>query len=432
MTVIAAGILFNAFATEQLHVRVVATYSALGLAPLHRLMAAWGSPSGVALGAAAATGLAALVTARGRSDAARVSSSAAFMCTLLSIVVVRNPLATLGFVPADGLGASLALQHPVWLLNVAGLLTMAATAPRALAIAVTPATIERNAGRWALLTMVAGSACLISWWYAGVAAGVTRIASPLAVQGGAGALLLIALAAGTRVLHKRLIHGTAAVTAGLGVAVTCVAILLAAPAPVATPPQRAVQFLAVTAVILAVWAVLTVRRETHGAGDTFQVFWSTSSLYTPAGVLLFLSLSCAVTALVGSALSRESRGSIASGDQYRSPFTGDPIVHLGLSRFEISGGQIVALALDHGGTLRQAQKREVVNVRGEPLAPVATPPAVFREGFSAIAVWMEDVLPGDAAQITVRKMPLAWLWPLAAALLVAACLVQFIMEETPR
>ena len=230
---VALGLLVNAFIGEDFAVRAVASHSALGLALPHRVPAVWGNPAGAALSAALVTGIAGLVVSRVTRTGAVVPAYAAFMCSLLSIAVMRSPLATLGFVPADGLGASLILQQPTFLISIVATLILAAVAPWSLSGAVAPgaAAIERSHWRISIVTLVAAGFTVLTWWYAGVASGLSRARSPLALQGGACALLIVSLAMSVRMLYvapPRTLRPSTR-TAGVAVSVVAIALLLAAP-----------------------------------------------------------------------------------------------------------------------------------------------------------------------------------------------------------
>ncbi len=436
MAAIAVGLLLNAFAGEDLAVRAVAQHSALGLASGQRLLAIWGSPPGAALGAAVVVGITGLLISRKAHTGTVLPAYAAFMCTLVSVPVMQSPLALLGFVPADGLGASLVLQQPVFLLSIVGILTLAATAPYTLGVAVAPGMRSREQTHWrsALMTLVAAGFTVLTWWYATVAAGLSRAQSPLALQSGYGALLVVAMVVGVRILYLAGPRDLKASTrmAGVAVAVAALAMLLAAPSPHST--QRAVQLLAVASALLALIALVLALREADSSSDTtpaaLRIMWPGRAVRGAPGVLVLLSLSCTAAALIGSSLTRESRTEVAPG-QSQTVATAVTLTHLGISRFEVSGGQIVAVALDRSGTLRQAQRRELVSVRGERLGPLVTPPAMFINLRFTVTVWLEEILREDAVQLTVRVVPLAMLWPVAVVLLLAAAVALFGRKGEP-
>jgi hypothetical protein len=415
-TAAAAALLTGGLLRADLTLSYVAQNITANLGTPSRLAALWAATPGSALAAATLVSVAGAALA---ADATALALLSIVVTALLAASISGGALAVLPWTPADGLGLTPALQHPL-----AGLAVGAACASVVCAtVAAARAGRGRGAGQGALPWICTAFATLliaaVSTATSAIRMGVTETAGMTA--GPAGVWLVAAVAAGWSALAVAR-SGAAPRTFLTAAAATLGAVMTAALAGLGqVAPGPAIQALAFMALVAGVYAALVWRKgEPRGR------------LGAPS-VLVLLALGALATSGALALCRAIVTERVASGQTVE--LGGAQLAHQGLSRYEAPRAHVLAVALERQDgsppSLARAEQREYFDGRGSMVGEVVEPPAVFRGIWETTYVWLEGVETGDAVRLRASSVAFDAGWWLAVALASLAAVLAWAGRPIP-
>jgi hypothetical protein len=407
---IATALLLGGLAEPDLRISFVARHVTVTLPVGWRIAALWSEPVTASLAAAGPVLLGAAWALHRSHSTPAFAGAAAMGLVLLAGAAVDSPFAATRFVPSDGLGLANALRHPY-----------AIAARVAVGLAVIPATLvlvrSLQSPTLAIGRAIAVTAALllaVAWLsFAGaLASGAARPTSPWGVWGGRAMVALVVAALAIAV--ERTVAGTTGGTAGArrAIALSLVSGVLSALRPGSRDPLG--DLFGVVALGLGLVAAYScLRAVPRQASRGLRPF-----AVAPGLALAALAVSWRAAA---EDLTLAS-GALTTGG-------GLSITHQGASRFEFDGGHVVSVTLGIGpanatARLLVAEQREFVNRRDEATEEAARRPGGGWVGFSRVRVWLEALTPRGVARLTLRREPLAAVWPVGALLFVGWLVAQ--------
>jgi cytochrome c biogenesis factor len=396
-TASAAALLVGALLRADLTLAYAAQNITANLGAAGRLVSLWAGTPGSALAAAAMVAIAGAVFV---TEAAALALVSIVVTALLAASISGGALSVLPWTPADGMGLSPTLQHPL-----AGLAVFAACASAVCAtMGASSARSKVGPAPWIFTAFAALLIAAVSNATSAIRMGVTQTAGMIA--GPAGVWLVAAVTVGWSALALAR-EGSLPRTHLIATGAAMGAVMTSALAGLGqVEPGTAIQMLALMALLAGVYAALVWRK---GAAPR--------RLGAPSMLVLLALGVLATTAALG-----QRRGMVtervASGQTVE--LGGAHIAHQGISRYEAPRAHVLAVALERQGraspALARAEQREYFDARGSMVGEVVEPPAVFRGLWQTTYVWLEGVDPGDAVRLRASSVALDAGWWLAAVL----------------
>lgn len=400
-TAAAAALLAGALLRADLTFAYVAQNITANLGPAGRLASLWAGTPGSALATAAIVSIAGAVFA---TEAAALALVSIVVTALLAASISGGALSVLPWTPADGMGLSPTLQHPLAALAVFAACASAICATVGASRARRTASMEQGAAPWIFTAFAALLIAAVSNGTSAIRMGVTEAAGMIA--GPAGVWLVAAVTVGWSALALAR-EGSLPRTHLIATGAALGAVMTSALAGLGqVEPGTAIQVLALMALIAGVYAALMWQK---GAAPR--------RLGAPS-ILVLLALGVMATA---GALGQR-RGMVtervASGQTVE--LGAARIAHQGISRYEAPRAHVLAVALERQGraspTLARAEQREYFDARGSMVGEVVEPPAVFRGLWQTTYVWLDGVDEGDMVRLRASSVALDAGWWLAVIL----------------
>ena len=407
----ALALLLLALWQADLSVDFVVRHTMLGLPKGVRAVAVFANPAGVGLVIAMVLGVCSAWVGRRGDNRGVVAVAAMTMLVLLAAPLAGGSMARLPWTPLDGQSAAPFFREvmsiPYVGFQTVGVVAAATTlgchlqawwgdserAPKAEAL-----------GRLAV--------CCLGWQAmahtaAALAAGLSSGVQPFLAGGGRFGLAVLVAGVAHFIGRAPLAPPQSKVEGWLGASLAAVSLALA-PAGVVVP-SPAVRFLGLLGggvVLVGAWRARNGLRVSAGEA------WRDGRLHGGVRLVPLAALGFGLAAALSGLWSRGTEVILESGG--RAPLgDGTELVHLGVSRYDREGADVLALAVErHAGgqsRLASAELREYLDARGSVVPPLAIIPAVLRTAWGPLYVWLKEVEANDRVRLRIALAPGLWL-----------------------
>lgn len=400
-TAAAVALLAGALVRADLTFSYVAQNITTNLGPAGRVAALWAGTPGSALAAATLVSVAGAALA---TDAAVSALLSIVVTSLLAASISGGALSVLPWTPADGMGLSPTLQHPLAWLTICAACASVVCATVGASRAGRGAVVAQGAVPWMFTAFATLLIASVSSATSAIRMGVTETAGMTA--GPAGVWLVAAVTVGWSALAVARV-GTASRIHLIAAAASLGAVMTAALAGLGqVAPGPAIQALAFLSLASGVYAAIA---------------WRTGAVprrLDAPSILVLVALGALATAGALAQRGAVVREHVASGQTVE--VGGARVAHQGLSRYEAPRAHVLAVALERqdGSSTRltSAEQREYFDGRGSMVGEVVEPPAVFRGIWQTTYVWLEGVEAGDSVRLRASSVAFDAGWWIAVAL----------------